>query len=56
MISKGRLKAPSENEIKSYIEIFKNEVDNMKLIEGLNRENKNTVKYYESFLKMMNLQ
>ncbi len=50
IISSGKLKAPSDDEIKHYIESFKSEVDNMKLIEGLNRENKNTVKYYESFL------
>ena len=49
-LGKGKLKLPSDDEIKSYIHSFENEVNNMKMIEGLNRENKNTVKYYESYL------
>ena len=48
-LGRGKLKLPSDDEIKSYIHSFENEVNNMKMIEGLNRENKNTVKYYESY-------
>ena len=46
---KEYFKAPTDEELKPYIDDFKNEVNNMKIIEGKNGENKNTVKLYNYF-------
>ena len=43
------LRKPNEEEMKIYINSFFNEIENMKLIEGKNKENENTVKFYEYF-------
>ncbi len=41
--------AMSEEEMNKTIEKFKNEIKYMEIMEGKNKENKNTVKYYEYF-------
>ena len=43
----SNLREPDEEEIQKYIDDFKNETNLMKIIEGKNKENKNTVKFYE---------
>jgi len=40
---------PNEEEMKTLINGFINEIENMKLLEGKNKENVNTVKLYEYF-------
>ena len=44
-----KYREPTEEELKPYIDSFSNEVNHMKLIEGVNKENINTVKFYEYF-------
>ena len=48
-IRRIKYREPTEEEIKPYIDSFNNEVNHMKLIEGVNNENINTVKFYEYF-------
>ena len=43
------LREPTEEEKKSLFNEIYNEVEIMKEVEGKNKDNKNTVKYYESF-------
>ena len=43
------LREPNEEEIKIYTNGFYNEIENMKLVEGKNKENINAVKFYEYF-------
>ena len=40
---------PTPEEIKPYIDCFFNQIDNMKITEGENNDNENTVKFYEYF-------
>ena len=40
----------TDEDIKSYLNDFLNEIEHMKIIEGINRKNNNSVKYYEHFL------
>ena len=42
-------KEPTIEEINKYINCFKNEIKNMEIIEGKNRDNDNAVKFYEYF-------
>ena len=42
-------KYPSEEEIKPYFDDLKEEIKHMETMEGPNKTNENTVKYYESF-------
>ena len=46
---KCNLKEPNDDDIKPIIDDFIKETENMVILEGENKENKNTVKYYESF-------
>ena len=39
----------TEEDMKPYIDSFENEIKYMKIMEGKNKENKNTVKLYEYF-------
>ena len=48
-IKKTILGEPSEKEMKPYIDGFYNEIKNMQMMEGEDKENINTVKYYEFF-------
>ena len=48
-IRRIKYREPTEEEIKPYMDSINNEVNHMKLIEGVNKENKNTVKFYEYF-------
>ena len=41
------LKYPTEEEMEFYIKSFYNEVNHMKIIEGINKDNKNAVKLYD---------
>ena len=41
------LRQPTEKDLKPYYDSFYNEVKTMQIIEGKNKENKNTVKFYE---------
>ena len=43
------LRKPHEKELKEYKDVFLEEIENMKLIEGENKENQNTVQFYEYF-------
>ena len=43
------LRKPNKNELTEYKYGFLKEIENMKLIEGKNKENHNTVKFYEYF-------
>ena len=43
------LRKPNEKELTEYKDGFLKEIENMKLIEGKNKENQNTVKFYEYF-------
>ena len=43
------LRKPNEKELKEYKDVFLKEIENMKLIEGKNKENQNTVQFYEYF-------
>ena len=43
------LRSPTDEELKPYFDGFLNEVKNMKIIEGKNGENKNSVKLYEYY-------
>ena len=43
---------PNEDEMKPYIDRFYNEFNNMKIVEGVNKENKNTVKVYDYYHTM----
>ena len=40
---------PSEEEIKTYIDGLYNEIENMKILEGKDKNNINSVKFYEYF-------
>ena len=40
---------PTEEDMKPYIDTFLKEIENMKVAEGKNQENENTVKFYEYF-------
>ena len=40
---------PDDEEMKNYINSFFNEIKNMEISEGKNKENENTVKFYECF-------
>ena len=42
-------KVPKEEDMKPYFEALKNEITFMKIMEGDNNENENTVKFYEHF-------
>ena len=46
---KEKFKEPSEEDIKPYIESLYKEIENMQIVEGNNKENKYTVKFYEYF-------
>ena len=46
---KLNLRDANDTDIKPFIDDFIKETENMKILEGENEENKNTVKYYESF-------
>ena len=43
------LKYPSEEDMKPYTESFLNEINHMQIVEGKNKENNNTVKFYEYY-------
>ena len=43
------LREPTDEDLKPYIDCFLKEINNMKLCEGENNENKNAVKFYEYF-------
>ena len=43
------LKISNNNDIKVYIDTFKNEINNMKIVEGINNKNYNTVEFIESY-------
>ena len=58
VIDKGKIRSnykaehfsePSEEDLKPYFEGLSREIENMVIIEGDNKENKNTVKFYEYF-------
>ena len=44
-----KFQEPSEEDIRPYIESLYKEIENMQIVEGKNKENKNTVKFYEYF-------
>ena len=44
------LKNPTEEDIKPYLDDILKEIEYMKIVEGKNKENKNTVKFYEYFI------
>ena len=46
---KENLRNPNEEEIKTLTNGLYNEIDNMKIMEGKNKDNINTVKFYEYF-------
>ena len=48
-LKRKMLRIPSEEDIKPYINGFLNEIKYMKIIEGENNKNNNTVKYYENY-------
>ena len=48
-LSKTLIRPPTEEEKKHYIKGFYNEIDFMKMMEGDDKENINTVKFYEYF-------
>ena len=43
------LRFPTEEDIKPYINGFFNEINHIKMVEGENNENNNTIKYYEYY-------
>ena len=43
-------KIPTEEDIKPYLDDILKEIKYMKIVEGTNKENKNTVKFYEYFI------
>ena len=43
------LREPTDADIKPYIDCFYQEINNMKIVEGENKENNNAVKFYEYF-------
>ncbi len=49
-IKKKFNRSATNEDIKSYLNDFLNEIEHMKIIEGINRKNNNSVKYYEHFL------
>jgi calcium-dependent protein kinase len=48
--NKCNLRDANDNDVKSFINDFIKETENMKLIEGENKDNKNTVKFDECFM------
>ena len=48
-LTNQNLTKPSNDELRIYINGFFNEIENMKLLEGKNKENINTVKFFEYF-------
>ena len=48
-LSRELFRIPTEEDLYPYTSCFDNEVKNMKMMEGYNRENENTVKYYDHF-------
>jgi len=49
IFKKYNLKEANDNDIKTYIDSYIKETENMIMIEGSNKENKNTVKFHEYF-------
>ena len=43
------IRMPTDEEMKTFIDKFYKEMNNMKIIEGINKENENAVKVYESY-------
>ena len=46
---KIKYELPTDEEIQKYIEFILKEINTMKLMEGINKENENTVKLYEYY-------
>ena len=43
------LRYPTDEDMKPFFDNIRKEINNMIIIEGKNKENNNTVKYYENF-------
>ena len=50
IIQKDKIGEPTEDEINQFLSRFFKEIENMKIIQGKNKENSNTVIFYECYL------